>query len=57
MTDELNDATAALERALRDAREEEQGRVVRIAAGLFPGGYDNNAARILAALKPLGGDA
>lgn len=51
------EAPAALERALTRAREEERDRVVRIAASVFPGGYDANAARITAALTPLGGDA
>ena len=46
------DQTAALDKLIAEAVEEEVGRVTRIAASLFPGGYDRNHARIIAALEP-----
>ena len=48
------DQTAALDKLIAEAVEEEVGRVTRIAASLFPGGYDRNHAAILAASKKGG---
>jgi hypothetical protein len=48
-----NDALRVEELEAEVARlRDEAARVVRIAAGLFPGGYDDNLATINAALQP-----